>query len=317
MRRLALLTVFSMTLSSSFAAQGGTSTAPFLRIGQGARAEAMGGAFTAVADDAHATYFNPAGLAQITKRNLALDHLEFIEDIKTEHASYVQPFNSAGGSLGAQVSFIDMGTIERIDAGGTSAGEADVTARTGSIGWGQAIGDNFALGVSGKYISQDLAGEKDSTFAADVGLLAFVVPDRFALGASIQNLGSKVKIGSTDENLPLTYRGGAAFYAIPKQLLFAADFEKERDTDSVFHLGGEYIYLGRFAIRAGWRDTLEAKGGFSAGAGYIWRPGAEASTSYAEKVNNNDDGMIVSFDYAFVDYGDFDATHRVGVHLSF
>jgi hypothetical protein len=301
-----------------FAAQGGSSTAPFLRIGQGARAEGMGGAFTAVADDAHATHFNPAGLAQITRRSLALDHLEFIEDIKSEYASYVQPFNQANGSFGAEVTFVDLGSIDRLDnTGAAASGETKVTGQSGALAWGQAIGDRLALGVAGKFINQNLAGEKDSTFAGDGGILVFIVPNKFALGASIQNVGAKMQVGSTDEDLPLTYRGGAAFYVMPQQLVFAADVEKERDTDAILHLGGEYIYLGRFAVRAGWRDTLEAKGGFSAGASYIWHPGGESGFFGSSEKVSTTEGVVISFDYAFVDYGDFDATHRFGINLSF
>jgi hypothetical protein len=317
-RSLVMMAIVALA-TPSFAAQGGTSTAPFLRIGQGARAEAMGGAFTAVADDAHAAHFNPAGLAQITKRKLALDHLEFIEEITTEHASYVQPFNATNGSLGVDVTFVDMGTIEKFDTTPVSLGEADITAKTASLSWGQAVGDRFALGVSGKFISQDLAGESDSTFAGDGGLLLFLVPDKFALGATIQNIGAKMKIGTAEEDLPVTYRGGGVFYVLPRKLLFSADVEKERDTDAIMHLGGEYIYLGRFAIRGGWRDTLEAKGGFSVGGGYIWRPDAEGDFFSGKDSGPVDavPGLVVRFDYAFVDYGDFDATHRFGVHLSF
>jgi hypothetical protein len=306
-KRLSLALGLLVSAAPLFAAQGGTSTAPFLRIGQGARAEGMGGAFTAVADDAHATHFNPAGLAQITKRNLALDHLEFIEEIKTEYASYVQPFNSANGSLGIEVAFIDMGSIDRLDSSGNAqSGDTDVSAQTGTLAWGQAVGDRLALGIAGKYVGQNLAGEKDSTMTGDGGLLFFVVPNKFALGASIQNVGAKMKIGTTEEDLPLTYRGGGVFYAIPQKLLFAADVEKERDTDAILHLGTEYIYMGRFALRAGWRDTLDAKGGFSAGAGYIWRPGESGGFFGNDtKVAANNDGVVISFDYAFVDYGDF------------
>lgn len=320
MKRVALALSLSLAVSPVFSAQGGTSTAPFLRIGQGARAEGMGGAFTAVADDAHATHFNPAGLAQITKRNLGLDHLEFIEDIKSEYVAYVQPFNSANGSLGAEIAVVDMGEIDRLDSSGNvESGDTDVTARVASLGWGQAFGDHMALGIAGKYISQDLAGDSDSAFAADAGVLFFAVPNKLALGASVQNLGAKMKIGTTEENLPLTYRAGLAVYPIPQKLVFSADVEKERDTDGILHLGGEYIYLGRFALRGGWRDTLEAKGGFSAGAGYIWRPGTETGDFFAGKDAGPQDaaGLVIRFDYAFVDYGDFDATHRFGVHLGF
>ena len=41
----------------------GSSAVPFLTIGIGARATAMGGAFTSVASDVTALYWNPAGIA--------------------------------------------------------------------------------------------------------------------------------------------------------------------------------------------------------------------------------------------------------------
>jgi long-subunit fatty acid transport protein len=306
---------------SVWASQGGTSTAQFLRIGQGARVEGMGGAFTAVANDAHAMHFNPAGLAQITKRKLSLDHLEFIEDIKTENASFVHPINKLNGSLGAEITYVDMGTIDRLDTvGNPESSETKSNAYAATFAWGQAIGDRLALGAGIKFINQNLAGTKDSGVAGDAGALLFLVPDRLAVGASLQNFGAKMKIGNTDENLPTTVRGGVVMYAIPEQLLFTADVEKERDTDTILHGGAEYTYLRRFVVRLGYRDTLDASGGFSAGAGYIWRPNTDQSADFfggKDKSVTTDEGMVIQFDYAFVDYGDFDATHRFGVSLSF
>ena len=46
---------FSQTVSKT-----GTTAAQFLKIGIGARALAMGGAYSAVSDDATALYWNPA-----------------------------------------------------------------------------------------------------------------------------------------------------------------------------------------------------------------------------------------------------------------
>jgi hypothetical protein len=48
--------------------------AAFLDTGVGARALAMGGAFVAVADDATAAYWNPAGLVQLREREFTLMH---------------------------------------------------------------------------------------------------------------------------------------------------------------------------------------------------------------------------------------------------
>src|SRR5438132_5016171 len=44
----------------------------FLSFGAGARSLAMGSAFVGVADDASATYWNPAGLSQITRKEITL-----------------------------------------------------------------------------------------------------------------------------------------------------------------------------------------------------------------------------------------------------
>lgn len=46
----------------------------FLRVGAGARAVGMGGAFIAVSNDATAGYWNPAGLSQLTRRSVLYMH---------------------------------------------------------------------------------------------------------------------------------------------------------------------------------------------------------------------------------------------------
>lgn len=316
---ISLLLVFTLNLHA--ANQNGTSTAQFLRISQGARAEGMGGAFTAIANDAYAVHFNPAGLAQISKRMVAFNHMEYIEKINSQYAAFVLPVNPVAGSLGVDVAYVNMGNIERFDAGGAAlSGETKVDAYSATLAWGQAIGNMLALGVGGKYFKQNLAGTADSSFAGDVGVLIHVVPNRLAVGASALNIGPKLKVGTVEESIPFTVRGGAAYYAIPKKLVFSAEAEKERDTDAIGHIGAEYVYMGRFVARAGYRDPLGSKGGWGAGLGYIWKPGSTEGADFfgkQDKAYEYDEGVTIRIDYAFVDYGDFDATHRIGVHFSF
>ena len=45
----------------------GTTASKFLSVGIGPRANSMGGAFTSIANDASAMYWNPAGIAQLTR----------------------------------------------------------------------------------------------------------------------------------------------------------------------------------------------------------------------------------------------------------
>ena len=52
----------------------GTTTAQFLKLGVGARAIGMGEAYSAIADDPTAIYWNPAGLAAVSEHSVSLMH---------------------------------------------------------------------------------------------------------------------------------------------------------------------------------------------------------------------------------------------------
>lgn len=58
-----------------FPAPGGWASGLEQLRGLGARAMGMGGAYTAVADDAYAVYYNPAGLAQLREHQLQVDYV--------------------------------------------------------------------------------------------------------------------------------------------------------------------------------------------------------------------------------------------------
>ena len=79
-----LLFVFC-TFSLNFAQTSGLS---FLKIGVGGRATGMAEAFTAVTDDASATYWNPAGLMHASRNQLSLTHNEWFEDIRSEYVVF-------------------------------------------------------------------------------------------------------------------------------------------------------------------------------------------------------------------------------------
>src|SRR6266581_1799685 len=57
-------------LTPLFAMATGGQPGEFMSYGAGARSLAMGAAFVGVADDASATYWNPPGLSQITRKEL-------------------------------------------------------------------------------------------------------------------------------------------------------------------------------------------------------------------------------------------------------
>lgn len=119
LHRIRMLTSASLPLALFLAAFWPSSAGAakfagaFMDDGGGARALAMGGAFTAVADDPSAVYWNPAGLSGIGSRQVMLMHSERFGDlIDRDFAAYVQPVDWSllgGTEAGFGVSVIRLG----------------------------------------------------------------------------------------------------------------------------------------------------------------------------------------------------------------
>ena len=103
--RLAHICFAFIMFSSStlFASEAG---AIFLLISPGARAGGMGEAQVAVANDAYASYWNPAGLAFLEGSELALMHVNWLrnlaDDLYYEFLAYRKSFPNLGtlGEIG-------------------------------------------------------------------------------------------------------------------------------------------------------------------------------------------------------------------------
>jgi hypothetical protein len=71
-------------------------TADFLTLGVGARALAMGGAGTALSDNAYAAYWNPAGLGYLTRYEVSFMHSTLNGQDAYDFVSYVHPLKKRG-----------------------------------------------------------------------------------------------------------------------------------------------------------------------------------------------------------------------------
>jgi len=104
-RCVLLLAVSILLLLSSSQASADKYAAEFLKVGAGARALGMGGAFVALADDVTATYWNPAGIIAISAPEVEAMHAEQFGDIiNYDFVAVAFPLSSPGQrktSLGA------------------------------------------------------------------------------------------------------------------------------------------------------------------------------------------------------------------------
>jgi hypothetical protein len=270
---------------------------PELTNGAGARAAAMGGAFTAVADDASAAYWNPAGLGTIRRASIELTYDRWFMDSFYQHLLAAVPL--AAGALGADIFYMNFGTFDRVDIYGQANGSAmNPYTMAGTLSYGMNFGPMFSAGISGKFISSSIGGLSSTGYAADAGVL--FTAGIFSAGLTGRNLGSGGAF-----SLPADIRLGLALNAVKTQshnLLIAADTGYILKDALNVNAGIEYTFAKTLSIRAGYKfstgqNNIEGLTGVSAGAG----------------LNLGQFG----FDYAFVPYGNLGTAQRADIRYEF
>lgn len=291
----------------------GTTSAAFLKLGVGARAVAMGGAFTGVPGDPFAIYWNPAGLAYAgPDKNLGFFHNEYFEGLGQEFLSYTSPARTGAWGLGLNY-FYTSKDLERrsglneadpLNPISPSEGKFGAYDLALSAGYGRAYGGGLALGAALKLIRQSIDDESGASAALDLGALRSFKwrGGDYTAGLSVQNLGPGIKFVDKSFDLPLTFKAGLSRRLDARGALLALEAAKPVDNYPSFILGVEYPLTGRLALRSGYRyrlhgNELGAWSGFSAGAGVAFDR--------------------LTFDYAFTPFGVLGNSHRFSINLRF
>jgi len=242
-------------------------TAAFLKIGVGARALGMGGAYTAVANDVNSIAWNPAGLAGVGKRELGVTHTQLAADTRYDVLAYGQALSYgtlavSGGSLG-------QGAIDSRDDSGHAAGSFTAGDSVVNVGYGAKLALGMRLGGAVKYVQSRIASYSAQTYAVDLGgqyELGYQGPGVPIVAAAVQNVGPGMRFLDQRSALPLTVAAGTA-YRLPLGLTFAADYKYHPNLrSSEISVGTEYSLLSNFAIRGGYGSARALNGGTTTGA---------------------------------------------------
>ncbi len=280
-------------------ANPGTTGGSILQVPLGARALGMGTAFTAVANDDTALEYNPAGLSQLNAQDVEFTEIAGIGQTSLQQLSYGGPIPTTGitgngyasGAISALIS--QDGTIQynQLNANGTLGSSSNLNAGQDMVlegGYSERVAmtplqvgnetysvDHF-LGVGGKYLHSTLAQSYHAdAYALDAGYLARQPQTGLSFGASVLNLGSKLKYLDAADPLPATARAGVAWQggqAGVHNLTLAADTDYEL-YERLYHIntGAEYFWLKTYGVRLGYQFDRPNQGGLTLGFGFRWK----------------------------------------------
>jgi hypothetical protein len=220
--RLVLLVALLGGTAPSLAAQAGTkqdntaygsTSAEFLLLGAGARGTALGGAYSALANDASALYYNPAGVALMTRPGLTIGTYDYIADTRYSWGGIAFPFSGGSKTIGVQFGtfgFKDQPvyTVDSPDGDGSTYSVSETFV---GMTFAQNFSDRFSAGITGKFISDNLGDASGSAFAVDFGTNFHAAlnghPVKFSfvlanLGTNMSYEGTALNSGTPREPLP-------------------------------------------------------------------------------------------------------------------
>lgn len=272
-----------------------------LLVEPGVVASGMGYAYTAVADDPSALYWNPAGLTRGGEGfDLLLSHTEWFVDQRMEY--FAGRWNRGTDAFGAGISGFYLGGIERRDDFPTSEPLGDFGAYdiVVSLAYARTHGP-LRAGVTAKPFYTKIDRESAHGVAVDFGAQLDTPLRGFVLGAAVANLGNQPTYVEEKFSLPVDARGGAAYRipfdasGMPGEVVLAAEVRKSRGEDARTHVGADIRLNDAASVRFGYKWGYELED-YSFGIGVRRGPFA--------------------VEYALVPFqSDFGTVHRFGVTI--
>jgi hypothetical protein len=212
-RFLTTIVVYSLVSSGAMVAQQttpqgssagefrkvGAAGAQFLKIGVGARANGMAGAFSAIANDLSALFYNNAGIVDIGGYMGSFSYTQWFGGYSHNFIAGVVPIAERYRAALSVTSFtsgpIPLTTVQDENRLNTTYSITDVAI--GGTFAGQ-LTDQFSFGVTLKYVQNGIGGMSASGILADVGTMYRFRGVR--LGFSISNLGPQMQFSGGDLN---------------------------------------------------------------------------------------------------------------------
>ncbi|MFA7711423.1 MAG: PorV/PorQ family protein [Candidatus Neomarinimicrobiota bacterium] len=275
----------------------------FLRMGLGARATAMGNSGVALPIDGFGVYYNPAGLAFMEEKNVAVSYSFLSLDRQFHFAGLSVPLPP---NAGVGVSWLHAG-VKNIE-GRTSTGQIDEIYKTGEdvvlLSFANAFHPKIALGLNFKILHNQLLDIQATGLGFDIGIL-FQPVEWLAAGLQLKDIGAGYTWNTRDlfdaegsnytEKFPQIIKLGLAIKPI-QQLIFTSDVEVSNQNVWQTHFGAEYFWRNLAFLRFGMNNQSPT---FGVGLAYGFLANIDTQLDYALIVGAVSEGTTHIFSWQF------------------
>ena len=248
----------------------------------------------AVADDANAAYYNPAGLATLSRAEITAMHAQWFQGLSYNYGAFALPLER--GTVALSAATLEVDDIERHADDESDQGRFSNLNGTYGLSYGFNLGPLTSFGVTGRYLQEKIDAASASAWAADAGVLRRFQKIPVTLGLAARNVGTPVKFDGESDPLPATVDAGASMPFFKQRLRVAVNVLKSRDQNMTPGFGAEWAQeLGerfRYAVRGGYNSAgTDANGttGIALGGGlgyerldidFAWVPFGELGNTF-------------------------------------
>jgi len=296
------LCLFPLTLYGQYE-RPGSASGKFLNIGVSPRAEAMGGAYIAIVNNAEAAYYNPAILANYDKLSVVFNHNNWFAGINHDYFAISYKLTRLDGFAFSATTLTtdEMKVRTPLQPNGTGETFRVNNYRFG-LSYGRMLTNTVSMGLSANYINLAYyQGFESDIFSADVSVIYLTQFHDFSFGIKISNFGSSVKLVNEEYPLPQTFTFGLGFDFLQSErnkLIFCLAADKQNDSQTLINSGLEWNMRNIFFLRGGYKlnhDIARFSGGF--GLRLDFRK------------------FSLNFDYSLSEYGDLGVANRFGMNI--
>jgi hypothetical protein len=298
MKKYFFVIILIFSVSFSYAQNDGAANTglAFLKLGVGARALAMGDAYSSICEDGTAVVYNPARLNSGTENNVTLMYNSAMKDLTNNFIGVKFKYNKLG--IGAGLFKTNIEGIEIRTIPGAPIDKFDAQNLSLNLSLCYELYENLSVGITSKMLYEKIYIDESSGYAFDIG--TNYKKDNMSFSFVLSNLGSLNALKDVSTKLPSAIRFGGAYNFSKNNFNFilALDGYKVLDGGKLhINSGGEVCYKDLLFIRAGYQTAYENKG-LTTGIGFKYK------------------GILL--DYAFIPYSEsFGTSNTLSLGFNF